>query len=128
MGACCRKPRPVYSPADPTPCKEIEQGGAGLTVWIMNIRGTYRAVIRRASGDFVTAESFLDAYGCRGPTASALRSNLARVSSAANSNPAAFQRYAAAGSSLVQLLKTADEVIRTGRQQNGNTVRPNPRR
>lgn len=127
-GSCCRNARrQVYAPTDSTPCKEIEQGGAGLSIWIMNIRGMHRAVMRRASGEFVTVESFLAAYACRGPTASMLRTNLDRISAAANKDPAAFQRFASTGASLVQLLKTADTVLKAGSKPN-ERLQPHTRR
>lgn len=126
-GSCCRPRRQVYAPSDPTPCKEIEQGGAGLPLWIMNIRGIYRAVIRRASGEFVTVESFLSAYSCHGPTAGMIRSNIDRISAAANKDPAAFQRFASTGASLVQLLRITDAVLKPGSTQH-ERVHPNPRR
>ena len=125
---CCRTRRQVYASSDPTPCKEIEQGGAGLSVWVLNIRGTYRAVVRRASGEFVTVESFLSAYGCQGPTASTLRANLSRITAAANRDPAAFQRFASTGASLVQLFRVTDSVLKTGSTQNERTLPPHTRR
>jgi hypothetical protein len=113
MGSCCRaRGRAVYAEGDPTACRELENSGAALQIWVMNIRGSYQVVLKRPSGEFVTASSFLAAYGCRGPTASLLQSNMDRVISAATKNPAALQRFVSSGTSIVQLLKVVDGVLR----------------
>lgn len=79
----------------------------------MNVRGTYQVVLKRTSGEFVTVASFLASYGCNGPTASLLRSNLDRVTAAAAKNPSAIQKFASSGTSLVQLFKAVDGIVRT---------------
>lgn len=113
MGSCCRgRGRTVYAEGDPTACRELENAGSGLQVWVMNIRGSYQVVIKRPSGEFVTVSSFLAAYRCAGPTASLLRSNLDRIVSATAKNPAAMQRFASTGISIVQLLRAVDAVFR----------------
>jgi hypothetical protein len=114
MRSCCRpRGKSAYAEGDPTACRELEGLGAGLTVWVMNVRGTYQLVLKRPSGEFVTVVSFLSTYGCKGPTASLLRSNLDRVTSAAAKNPTAIQKFASSGTSLVQLFKAVDGIVRT---------------
>lgn len=113
MGSCCRpRGKSVYADGDPTACRELEQVGAGLQVMVMNVRGTYQVVLKRPTGEFVTATSFLSAYSCRGPTALLLRSNLDRVTAAATKNPTALQRFVSSSTSVVQLLKAVDAVLR----------------
>jgi len=112
MGSCCRgRSKTIYADGDPTACRELESVGSGLQVWVMNIRGSYQVVLKRPSGGFVTASSFLAAYGCKGPTASLLRSNLDRVASAMTRNPVALQRFVSAGTSIVQLFKAVDAAL-----------------
>jgi hypothetical protein len=113
MGSCCRaRNRTVYAEGDPTACRELEDAGSALQVWVMNVRGSYQVVLKRPSGEFVTASSFLSAYGCRGPTASMLHSNLSRIITAVAKNPAAMQRFVSSGASLVQLFKAVDQALR----------------
>lgn len=102
----------MYQANDPTPCKELEQLGASLLVWVMNVKGSFKLVIKRSTGEYITVDSFLLAYGCGGPTAQLLRSQLGRVITAASRQPSAFQRFSTSGASLNQVFRTSDEVLK----------------
>jgi hypothetical protein len=104
----------------------LEQGGANLRFWVMNIQGSYRLHIRDVQGRFVDAVAFITSNRCSGSVASMTIKNINRVTEAANKNPGAFKQEVN-GISLVKLLRTADVVLSTG-SSNARRLHPFPRR
>lgn len=100
------------------PCKILEQGGAGLKLWPKNVGGAYQLMMLDPdTKQFTSVETYLFAHGCKGAVAKMLLSNIARVTTAINKSPTAFTKGSpSSGISLVQLLRTADTVTRTGRR------------
>lgn len=128
MGCCGRRRRATAPQNVPAPCKILEQGGAGLKLWPKNVGGTYQLLVQDpGSGSFMEVTSYLRTYGCNGPVSRMVVSNLQRVLSALNTNPVAFTKNNPTGLSLVQLLRTADAVTRTG-SNNDRRVHPFARR
>ena len=119
MGCCGRRSRvPVQN--DPAPCKILEQGGAGLKLWLANTGSGFRVVVKNGSGNLVDLQALLANYGCSGPMARMLSNNLDRIISAAKKDPTAFRKHSS-GVSLVQLLRTADRVRKPERRTYAKT-------
>jgi hypothetical protein len=122
---CCRghaKPAPVQNGRPP--CKILEQGGANVRFWTMNVQGRYGLYMRGEKGNFVDVAQFISNYGCNGPVARTVVNNLNRVLQAMNKNPGPFRDKAATGVSLVQILRTADTVLSPGRSPDGRKLHP----
>ena len=113
---CCGRRRARQEPQNVSaPCKILEQGGAGLKLWPKNIGGKYKLLLKDPEADaFVAVQDYLYAHGCNGPVANMLKSNLSRVEGAINASPTTFTKKYPNGLSLVQLLRTADAVTRSG--------------
>lgn len=126
---CCGRRRQTAAPQNvPAPCKTLEQGGAGLKLWPKNIGGTYQLLVQDpGTGSFVEVVSYLHRHNCVGALSRMIVSNLQSVLSALNTNPTAFTKNNPTGLSLVQLLSTADTVLKSGRSH-GRRLHPFARR
>lgn len=125
--SCCRgraRTNVNSGRTDAPACKILEQGGANLRFWVMNVQGTHKLCIRSDRGDYVDVVSFISMHQCNGPTAQLVVSNLNRVISAMAKSPGAFRSNNSTGVSLVKLLRTADTVLGSGRPANARRLHP----
>jgi hypothetical protein len=123
---CCRGRRFSGNQADTgsAPCKMLEQGGANLRFWPMNVNGSFGVFIKSDRGDLVEASAFIGSHSCNGPTARMIRSYLNRVLQALTRNAGAFRKFGSTGVTLNQMLRIADAVLKDGSASNGRKVRP----
>jgi hypothetical protein len=123
--SCCRgRAKPAPAQNGKPPCKILEQGGANMRFWAMNVQGRYGLYMRGETGSFVDVANFITTYSCDGPVARTVANNLGRVLLAMNKNPGPFRDQAATGVSLVKLLRTADAVLNPGRSPDGRQLHP----
>jgi len=128
---CCRGRRTSSNRINTgsAPCKMLEQGGANLRFWPMNVGRGFNLFIRSDKGDLVEAGSFIGGHNCNGPTARMISSYLNRVLQAVTRNPGAFRKYGSTGVTLNQMLRIADAVLKDGSATtNGRKVRSFPAR
>lgn len=112
---CCRRRRRQQVNTGTSRCKEIEQGGSRLRLWVIAYQGTYRLVMRDPeTRQYVDALQFIGQHNCGGPMANMVRAHASRIMEALSQNPAAIRKHAANGASLTTLLKAADAVLKQG--------------
>lgn len=124
---CCRGRPSRANRADvgSAPCKMLEQGGANLRFWPMNVKGNFGIYIRSDQGELVEAGSFIGSHNCNGPTARMISSYLNRVLQALSRNAGAFRKYGSTGVTLNQMLRIADAILKDGSaNNNARKVRP----
>jgi len=129
--ACCRGKRRSRVPTknEAAPCTILEQGGASLKLWPANVDGRYQLLVydSEAKGH-VDVQALIYRYNCSGPVATMIRSQVERVMQAISRNPAPFIQHGSAGTSLVNLLRTADTVLGGSQRHGRRRVHPFTRR
>jgi len=129
MGCCRgRQQQVVASHNGSAPCKQVEQGGAGLKLLVATDRGLPMLLMRApSSGDRYDITTYLSMHKCGGPTARSILLHAERILQAMRTNIAPFRKFAN-GASLVTLLKTADAVLKDTRSSQNAKRGPVPDR